>query len=82
MPKTKIKLVAKDSHIYNAVDHPDFVRGTKMVEGKLIKNSCALIYSVHFIDNKGMAHCQSWDCWGCLIEEIIPAKNLIPFEKN
>lgn len=79
--KRKIKLVPENSGIYNAADHPDYIRGTKIIEGKLVKNSCALIYSVHYINSKGIAHCQSWDYWGSLIEEKIPVKQLVPYSK-
>lgn len=78
---TQIKLVGENSRIYNAADHPNHLRGTKLINGKLVKNSCALIYSVYLIDSDGIAHCQSWDCWGSLIEEKILVKHLIPYEK-
>jgi hypothetical protein len=63
----QIKLVPENSGVYNATDHPDFMRGAKPINGKIVKNKCQLIYSVHFIDNKGIAYCQSWDCWEQLI---------------
>jgi len=78
----KIKLVERNSQIYNAADSPSHMRGTKMINGKEVKNSCALVYSVHYVDNKGIAHCQSWDCWGQLYEENIPVKNLIAYSKK
>ena len=76
----KILLVTENSHIYNAVDHPSHMRGTTLKDGKKVKNSCQLIYSVHAVYS-GIAQCQSWNCFGELLSEKIPVKNLLPFKK-
>lgn len=75
-----IQLVNEGSHIYNASDHPDHMRGTTIKNGKKVKNSCQLIYSVHAVYD-GIAQCQSWDITGKRYEEKIPVKNLIPYKK-
>jgi hypothetical protein len=75
-----IQLVNENSHIYNATDHPKHMRGMTIKNGKKIKNSCQLIYSVHAIYN-GIAQCQSWDCFGALYSEKIPVSNLLPYTK-
>ena len=78
-----IKLVEINSRIYNAADHPNHMRGGKVINGKVKKNACQLIYSVHFVESKtNLAHCQSWNIYGDLIEEKIPLNHLIPLKKE
>jgi hypothetical protein len=67
-----ITLVPIDSGVYNAVDHPDHLRG---VDAKG-KRTSARIYSVWHVDAKGMARCQSWDIWSNLYAENIPVTHL------
>jgi hypothetical protein len=69
--------VSRDSRIYNAADAPGHERGFMGKD----KPKHARIYSVYSI-SKGMAHCQSWDAWGNLFNEVFPVNTLIPFKKK
>jgi hypothetical protein len=75
---TEIKVVSQDSRIYNAADATGFERGDMGKNKPKVKR----IYSVFKIDptNK-LAHCQSWDSWGQLFNDVFPLHTLESYTK-
>jgi hypothetical protein len=69
-----IKVVERDSGIYNACDATGFYRGLNH-KGQ---RTGARVYSVYGLD-AGIAYCQSWDVWGNLHEEKHPINTLVVF---
>lgn len=75
-----IKVVAKDSFVYNAKDKKGFERGFNDFAGGPGNPAgpVARIYSVYKIKN-GLAHCQSCGGWGMISEETVKIDNLEPY---